>query len=252
MPGVCETWPAEMPPAGRECAVCGAITVSKKSRYCFSHISEELAEEPSSPHGQPAQEEPLEPSESHAELFNRHGQPAESDGQPAQEPPEPSDSHTEPSSPHGQPAEFSKQYASKLRNELRDGKTVRGQPLSEEQRQAHIVKLRRRVFVLPIRFQGAELARINELEVRFVGHLEATATEIKTHVDAALEPLIARAEGRMPPRREGQSAAQRKFELDQSMLAMRNERREIVAEERREREERPKKCPRTPINSDNQ
>jgi hypothetical protein len=49
---------------------------------------------------------------------------------------------------------------------------------------------------------------------------------------------MARSEGRVPPRREGQTLAQRKTELDLAMISLRSERREIVLAEKRERDER--------------
>jgi hypothetical protein len=101
----------------------------------------------------------------------------------------------------------------------------------------HIAKLHRRMLVLPARYRRAELVRINELEQRFVGHLVTVVNTVNEHTTAALEPLIARAEGRIPPRREGQTLAQRKTELDLAMVSLRSERREIVLAEKRERDE---------------
>ena len=54
----------------------------------------------------------------------------------------------------------------------------------------------------------------------------------------AVEPLLARAEGRTPPRREGQTATERKQEIDQALVAcrlLRKERKQCAAEERQER-----------------
>jgi hypothetical protein len=176
-------------------------------------------------------------------------------GLPAQEvPEEPLDSTEEPSSPQGLPQGLpaqnaaeeepsdsdvaSKRYANKLRRELREGQTARGQPLTEEQAQSHLAKLRRRMLILPARYQQAELARVNELERRFLGHLTTVVNTVNAHTTAALEPLIARAEGRLPPMREGQTLAQRKTELDLAMVSLRSERREIVLAEKRGRDER--------------
>ena len=108
--------------------------------------------------------------------------------------------------------------------------------MSIEQRQLHIAKLKRRALVMDARFRAAELAKINELECRFAAHMSATAEDINAHTTASLEPLIARAEGRPPPRREGQSAASRKAELDQVLVGLRHERKELVLEERAERD----------------
>ena len=54
----------------------------------------------------------------------------------------------------------------------------------------------------------------------------------------ALEPLIARAEGRVPARRPDQTATERKQEIDQALLAcrlLREERRMVADEERAEK-----------------
>ena len=124
----------------------------------------------------------------------------------------------------------------KLRRELESGHTRKGVPLDHEQVHQRVSKLRRRALTMPTRYRTAELARIEELEMRFVGHLAAAANSVKDHVDAALEPLLARAEGRLPPRRAGQTLSQRKAELDQVMIGLRQERSELVAAEKEERE----------------
>jgi hypothetical protein len=137
----------------------------------------EPATEPSSPQGPhqglPAQEVPEEPVDSTEELSNPQGPPQGlPQGLPAQEVPE---------------EEPSKRYANKLRRELREGKTSRGQPLTEEQAQMHIAKLHR-MLVLPARYKLAELVRINELERRFIGHLVTVVNTVNAHTTAALEP----------------------------------------------------------------
>jgi len=131
---------------------------------------------------------------------------------------------------------LSKHRADNLRRELRAGVTARGQPITDDQKRHHLARLRGRLTVLPPRYREAEMARIDELEMRFVGHLAAAANSVKDHVDAALEPLIARAEGRLPPRRAGQTLSQRKAELDQVMVGLRHERSQLVAAEKEERE----------------
>ena len=133
---------------------------------------------------------------------------------------------------------FSKQYANKLHNELRAGKTSRGQPLTEEAAKAHLAKLKQRALVMSARYRAAELARVSEVERRFVGHLAATAECVNAHTTAALEPLLARAEGRVPARRPDQTAAERKIELQQILAGvplLREERKQCAEEERQER-----------------
>jgi hypothetical protein len=59
---------------------------------------------------------------------------------------------------------ISKQYARQLHKELHDGATTKGRPLTDEQAELHIAKLRRRMLILPARYRQAELARIQQLE----------------------------------------------------------------------------------------
>ena len=140
-------------------------------------------------------------------------------------------------------AAFSREYARQLWQEASTGITRHGVPLDNEQRLARIAKLRRNAVTLAPRYRNAQLTKVGALEQRFVGYLTSTGNDIKSHVNTALEPLIARAEGRVPPRREGQTAAQRKVEIDQVMIGLRHERTELVAEERAEREMRKKNAP---------
>ena len=126
----------------------------------------------------------------------------------------------------------------KIRQELESGSTCNGVPLGDEHARQRLAKLRRRASTMTARYRVAELARINELEQRFVGHLTATANDVKAHVDIAIEPLITRAEGRVPPRREGQTAAARKVELGLVMSGLRHERKRLVEEERAARPKR--------------
>jgi hypothetical protein len=305
-------WNPEMPPsADRACVVCGATTLNKRSKYCFTHYQEsptakklaakketlanlesrpeaqqpksaivsitneirrlEQEKEPSSPGSfcpgtgswdpeEPVPEEPAEdPSagshqgrtESVAEEAGEPPEPATepsglsdgvSDGNPPGEPEEPPEPATEPSGlsdgVSGGDPPISRELARQMRQEVETGKSARGRALSEEEIRLRLAKLQRRVVFLPLRFRQTELSRINELERRFVGHLADVANTICDHTTAALEPLVARAEGRLPPMREGQTIAQRKTELDLAMVSLRSERRELVAAEKREREER--------------
>lgn len=59
---------------------------------------------------------------------------------------------------------LSQTSAERMRKELRTGRTSRGVPLSADDRQTRILKLRRRVPFLSKRYRIAELARIRELE----------------------------------------------------------------------------------------
>ena len=130
---------------------------------------------------------------------------------------------------------ISKENALKIRQELESGSTRNGVPLSDEQVRQRVAKLRRRALTMAVRYRAAEIARVKELELRFVRHLATAANNVKDHIDVALEPLLARAEGRLPPRRAGQTLSQRKVELDLAMAGLRHERKEILAAEGDER-----------------
>ena len=52
-----------------------------------------------------------------------------------------------------------------------------------------------------------------------------------------MAPLLTRSEGRVPPRRAGQTAAERKLELDQALPALRAERQRCAEEEKKEKAE---------------
>jgi hypothetical protein len=195
------------------------------------------------PYAQDAAEKPQEPISEPVSPQHPHQHPYAQDA--ADEPPE------ESSSPQ-HPNVISTKRADNLRRELRTGYTARGQPLTEEQARSNIAKLKRRALVMTARYRAAELAKINEFERRFVGHLTAAVDSVNAHTTAAIGPLVARSEGRIPARREGQTAAARKNEIDQALLAgrlLREERKLLVAEERAEkaaaREARPPKRRRT-------
>ena len=90
---------------------------------------------------------------------------------------------------------FSTAYARQLWQEASTGVTRNGVSLDAEQRMARVAKLKQNAATLAPRYRAARLARIGPLEQRFAAHLAATATAITNHVDVALQPLIARAEG---------------------------------------------------------
>ena len=125
-----------------------------------------------------------------------------------------------------------------IRRELESGLTRKGSPLDAEQVQERLARLSARVLALPARYRQAEQARIRALEARFLGHLAAAAEGINAHTTAALAPIAARLEGRVPERRAGQTATERKQEIDKALLAtrlLREERKRLVQEERQER-----------------
>jgi len=228
-------------PDRETCLVCGAATAWPETPYCFTHYQPE----------EPAEAlEPVVAQEPTEALGTAQGtaQPAEApEPMAAQEPAAAQELAEAPGTVQGtaqlaeaQPAEaaISKQYASQLHRELELGTTKGGRPLTEEVAQGHMAKLKRRALLLSARGRATELARISEVERRFLGHLGAAAESVNAHTTAALEPLLARAEGRVPARREGQTATERKQELDQALVAsrlLREERRQLVEEERAEK-----------------
>ena len=142
-----------------------------------------------------------------------------------------------------------KGFAGQLWEEASTGFTRKGFQLDDEQRLARITKLKENAVTLAPRYRNAQLARVVPLEQRLVGLLTATVDEVNNHTTTAIynaiDPLVARAEGRAPPRREGQTATERKHEIDATLLAtrlLREERRRLVEEERvAKAEARPKR-----------
>ncbi len=132
-------------------------------------------------------------------------------------------------------------YANQLRKELASGFTVRGAPLSAEMLAERLAKLRRRAGTLGPRYRLAELARLGALEAAMKKHITAETNrgvlEIKEHITASLEPLIAASAGRLPPERDDQPTASRMKEVDQALASLRGERRLLAERARDERED---------------
>ena len=278
---------APMVPTGRQCVVCGSITVNKFVEFCFSHfrpvsLAGVIAEKRALLAHLQGEPEALQRKSCIATVLGELAQLqlAHDDAAEASEPtkiPEPAEPDVEPPSLQGPCADgqgkapdaqgtahefaqgppespdalgkapdvVSKQYAQQLWQEAESGRTRSGVPLDGEQRLIRTKKLRQRAMAMLARYRTAELPRIAELESRVAGHLVAATNDFKGHVDAAVEPLIARAEGRTPPRREGQTASERMQEIDQVLVAtrlLRKERKRLVEEERAAaREARPKR-----------
>ena len=248
----------------KACLVCGAATVWPESSYCFTHYRpEEPAEDQDEPEGHPAQgaqEQPQEPQEApgaaqpsdavfdagRPEAPEAAQKPQEAPGaaQPfdavfdAGQPEEPEVAASGPSEPSDGDGSISRALAQQYRREVETGRSTRGRTLSQEELQERVSKLRCRVQVMGARYRAAELARIGEVEKRFLGHLAAAAESVNAHTTAAVAPLLARAEGRVPARRPGQTATERKQEIDQALVASRllkEERKRLVEEEREEK-----------------
>ena len=152
MPGVYENWGPETPDPSRQRVVCGSITLTKASSYCFSHY------QPEPEQGQ-ATKGKDEPPEANVEPFGR--------GQGDKAPEVIVEFFCQGQATKGKDElpEFTKQYANQLREELREGSNKNGRPLTAEQVCSHLARLRRRVLVMPARYRDAELAKIRELEV---------------------------------------------------------------------------------------
>ena len=245
----------------KACLVCGAATVMPESSYCFTHYQPEEPE--AQGQGQPAQDTQEQPEAAQeapgaAQPFDavfdagrpeapeaaQKPQEAPGAAQPfdavfdAGQPEEPEVAASGPPEPSDGDGSISRALAQQYRREVETGRSTRGRTLSQEELQERVSKLRCRVQVMGARYRAAELARIGEVEKRFLGHLAAAAESVNAHTTAAVAPLLARAEGRVPARRPGQTATERKQEIDQALVACRllkEERKRLVEEERQER-----------------
>ena len=253
-----------MPPACRQCVACGGITVNKFVKFCFSHFKpvslaaviaekrELLASLQEGPEAlqrksciatvlgeleelRMVHDDDAEASEPDPGEAGRSGGPDGPDAEQEEGPHGEAGRSSGPDGPDAGNIAFSREYAMQLWQEASTGVTRKGVRLDDEQRLARVTKLKQSAVTLAPRYRTARLARIGPLEQRFAAHLAATANDIKAHVDAALDPLLMRSEGRIPPRREDQTAAERKQEIDQALVAtrlLREERKRLVEEER--------------------
>ncbi len=140
------------------------------------------------------------------------------------------------------------QYYSKIRRELHLGKTTAGTKLTPQMVQERFDKLEERNATLAPRYQAAAAEELRGLREKWKEDLTAVASEINQHttnevagVHSRLERIEARLEGRLAPRRPDQSASQRKREIDEILPGLRQERKELVAEERAEKAARKQK-----------
>jgi hypothetical protein len=112
--------------------------------------------------------------------------------------------------------------------------------LTDEQVQERFAKLRRRNLTLLARYREQDRKTLDKLEGAFQKYLDDKTKEVKEHVTQAVAPLVARSEGRIPPRRPGQTAAERRREIDAvlpMLRALKDERKQCAEEERREQAE---------------
>ena len=113
-----------------------------------------------------------------------------------------------------------------------------GRPLTPQMVQERMEKLRARPAMAP-RFQAAWDKGIAALQELFKDVLSQATAAINAHTTAEaqglhsrFDDLEARLGGKLPPRAEGQSASSRKREIDEVLPRLRQERKELVAEER--------------------
>jgi len=133
----------------------------------------------------------------------------------------------------------SKQFFSKTRRELHLNKTVCGVKLTPQMVQERFDKLEARRLTLAPRYQEAEARELASLRENFKGILAEAASSVNAHtasevagVHSRLDRLDTRLSGFIPERREGQTATERKSEIDEVLPALRRERQACVEEER--------------------
>jgi len=134
---------------------------------------------------------------------------------------------------------FSSQYYSKIRSELHLGKTTGGAKLTPAMVRERFQKLEERHTSLAPRYQGDDADVLAILRDKFKEVFEEAAREINKHiteevasVHTRLDNIEIRLSGSIPPRREGQTATQRKNEIDEVLPALRRERQACVEEEK--------------------
>jgi len=135
--------------------------------------------------------------------------------------------------------QFSKQYYAKIRSELHLGKTTGGAKLTPVMVRERFLKLEERHTSLAPRYQAADAEVLAALRDKYKEALTELASCINKHttdevagVHARLDNIETRLSGSIPPRREGQTATQRKNEIDEVLPALRRERQACVEEEK--------------------
>ena len=132
----------------------------------------------------------------------------------------------------------SNQYYAGIKSELLKGRTVDGRPLTPQMVHERMEKLRARPAMAP-RFQAAWDKGVAALMEFHKEALSQATAAINAHTTAEAQGLHSRFDdleaymrGQIPPRAEGQSASSRKREIDEVLPRLRQERKELVAEER--------------------
>ena len=84
-----------------------------------------------------------------------------------------------------------------------------------------------------------EAAVLKRNQTAILEGIAAGADRVNLHTSQQIAPLVARAEGRVPPRRPDQTPTERKLELDQALMnmrALREERKQCIKEEKQQKE----------------
>jgi hypothetical protein len=151
-------------------------------------------------------------------------------------------------SPEAAQTLHTKQYYAQIRRELHLGKTDGGKKLTPQMVQERFEKLEERRARLAPRYQAADAETLSKLREKWKDDLADATSEINQHttnevagVHSRLDCIEARLEGKLPPRRPDQTATQRKREIDEVLPGLRDERKQLVAEERAEKAARKKK-----------
>jgi hypothetical protein len=145
-------------------------------------------------------------------------------------------------SPEAAQTLHTKQYYAQIRRELHLGKTDGGKKLTKQMVQERFEKLEERHARLAPRYQATDAETLVKLREKWKDDLADAARDINQHttsevagVHSRLERIEARLEGKLPPRRPDQTATQRKREIDEVLPGLRQERKQLVEEERAEK-----------------
>lgn len=144
--------------------------------------------------------------------------------------------------------QYSDQYYSQLRRELRIGKTDRGIKLTAMMITERLDKLEARHADMAPRYQANDREELDKLVAQWKDVIADASQDINQHttneiagVHQRLDNIEARLTGEIPARREGQSASDRKRELDEILPRLRHERHHLVQEEREEKADKKKR-----------
>jgi dGTP triphosphohydrolase len=138
--------------------------------------------------------------------------------------------------------QYAASYYSKIRTELHLGKTVSGVKLTPAMVQERFDKLEARHATLSPQKQATDRSILDDLFEKYKDILADALKSVNEHTSnevaglhERLDRLEARLAGDIPERREGQSASDRKRELDEVLPRLRHERQQLVEEEKAEK-----------------